>query len=136
MIMEDKCLYYEFSEFTDQSLIIPEIRYPLYLLLYILKAYQKKSSNFDGCTFSLFFSVYNNTSSYFDYRYSPMICDYNWLLKYELSNGKLLKSKIDSVSDLYLVVRRFYELFKTSVKTDKPYVILDSNSFDKVYKSI
>lgn len=134
-LIKDSGLIYEYSEFTDQSIIVPIIYNPVYMLLSIISVCQKISNNFSTNTFSVVFSTHNNTRSCFDARYSPIECKFNWLFIYDLTNDSLLNIEINNTSDIYNVARNFFQLFKTNIKSDIPYVILDQANFNNVYES-
>lgn len=134
-LIKDGALFFEYSEYTDQSIIVPAIHNPVYMLLSIIMVCQKISNDFSTNTFSLKLSIHNNTRSCFDSRYSPIECKFNWLFIYELADGLLINAELNNISDRYNVARSFYQLFKTNIKSDIPYVILDQASFNYVYGS-
>lgn len=124
---------YRYVENTDQQVLLPNILSFIYMLLFALKTAEQLQDGFENHSVKCEVKVENNGNVYFYEKYNPLAVDYLFLLKYTISSNVCYEIELKSHNDVYLLVNRFYNQYKTDSSVAKPYITLVRDSFEQFY---
>lgn len=136
LIISDTMVSYVYMEATDQNVMLPNIIFFINVLLDVVKTTEKLCGGFpeQGTVCKI---VIDNTGDCFFYeKYSPLDVEYSTMLKYGLEKKNEFEIVIRNKEDVYHLLNRFYQQYKTAQSQSKPYVKLNKDSFFRAYDEL
>ena len=133
LVINDNTISYTYEEKTNQQVMLSNILFYVIVLLGALKVAEKVNGSFDKHSIKCHIKIDNNTDCYFYEKYSPLSVNYSRMLKYVLARVADFEMEIEDKDDLFLLVNRFYQQFKTNQSVVSPYVTVNKDSFIEIY---
>lgn len=133
IVIEDNVITFTYEEKSNQQVMLPNVFFYVNMLLISMKVAEKVNSGFGGEKVTCSVTINNNTDCFFYEKYSPIEVDYSRMLKYGMAKNANFEIKIECRDDIFLLVNRVYQQFKSSQSVEKPYVSVNKESCLKVY---
>ena len=73
---------------------------------------------------------------YKEEKYSPLAVDFSRMLKYCLKKNTGFEIELENKEDVYLLINRIYQQYKSEHSLEKPYVTVVKGSFDLMYDGL
>lgn len=127
---------FTYVEKTDQQVMLPNILFFVYMLLFSTKITDALGGGFDKMKTFCRINTENNCDCYFHDKFSPLEVEYSSLLKYSLNKNSGFEYEMEKKEDVYELFNRFYHQYRTNESQVMPYVSLIKASFDKAYNQI
>lgn len=129
-------LCFKYTEKTSEQLMLPNILFYVNMLLMAIKAADKVNGGFDRQNVNCHITIEHNGNCFFYEKFSPLAVDYSFMLKYGIDKAVEFDFKIEGIDDIYLLINRFYQQYKTAQSMVKPYVTVVKDSFEEVYNGL
>ena len=135
-VIGDNTIAFTYEERTNQQVMLPNISSYVYMLLLAIKVAEKVNGDFDKNSVKCNVKIENNTDCYFYEKYSPLAVDFSRMLKYCLKKNTGFEIELENKEDVYLLINRIYQQYKSEHSVEKPYVTVVKGSFDLMYDGL
>lgn len=127
--INDNVISYNYEEKCSDQLMLPNIFSYVLMVIILIKTAEKLSQGFDKNGVLCHVNVNHNGMNFFYDKYSPLKVNYSWLHKYKINEKINFDFCIDSYDDIYLLINRIYQQYKTEQSVDKVCVSVDKADF-------
>lgn len=135
-VIGDNTIAFTYEEKTNQQVMLPNIYSYVFMLLTSIKVAEKVNGGFDKKSVKCSVKMENNTDCYFHEKYSPVAVEFSRMLKYGLKNDLGFVIEIENKEDVYLLINRIYQRYRSEQSVEKPYVTVLKDSFDLMYDGL
>ena len=135
-VIGDNKIVFIYEERTNQQVMLPNISSYVCMLLLAIKVAERVNGGFDKNSVKCSVKIENNTDCYFHEKYSPLAVVFSRMLKYVLKKSSEIVIEIDKKEDVYLLLNRVYQQYKSEHSVEKPYVTVVKDSFDLMYDGL
>ena len=136
VIITDDTISYNYVEYTDQQVMLPNILSFIHMLLFGIKAVEQLQGGFEKHSAKCEVKMENNGEVYFYEKYNPLAVDYLFLLKYTIGKNVGYEIDLENHDDVFVLFNRFYNQYKSDSSFAKPYINLVKDSFEQFYDAI
>lgn len=135
-VIGDNTIAFTYEERTNQQVMLPNIFSYVFLLLMAIKVAEKVNGGFDKNSVKCGVKIDNNTDCYFHEKYSPLEVVFSRMLKYSLKKELGFVIELANREDVYLLINRIYQHYKSENSVEKPYITVIKDSFDLMYNGL
>lgn len=135
-VLGDNAIAFTYEERTNQQVMLPNIFSYVYMLLMAIKVAEKVNGDFDKNSVKCSVKIDNNTNCYFHEKYSPLKVEFSKMLKYGLKEDPGFVIELANKEDVYLLINRIYQHYRSEHSLIKPYVTVVKDSFDLMYDGL
>lgn len=136
LVIGDNTIAFTYGEKTNQQVMLPNIYSYVYMLLTATKVAEKVNGGFDKNSVKCSVKIDNNTNCYFHEKYSPLKVEFSKMLKYGLKEDPGFVIELANKEDVYLLINRIYQHYRSENSLVKPYVTVVKDSFDLMYDEL
>lgn len=135
-VIGDNTIAFTYEERTNQQVMLPNIYSYVFMLLTAIKVAEKVNGGLDKNSVKCSVKIDNNTDCYFHEKYSPLIVEFSKMLKYGLNKNSGFVVELENKEDVYLLINRIYQHYRSEHSLVKPYVTVVKDSFDLMYDGL